>query len=65
MIVMIGDRSEGISSLTSMIGKTVIKLVWVFLELDFFSKLKPTSTDWFPHEKQVYFKESSYKKDLS
>ena len=51
MIVMIGDRSEGISSLTSMIGKTVIKLVWVFLELDFFSKLKPTSTDWFPHEK--------------
>ena len=41
---MIGDRSEGIKSSTSMIGKTVIKLVWIFPELDFFSKLKPVST---------------------
>ena len=41
---MIGDGSEGIKSSTSMIGKTVIKLVWIFPELDFFSKLKPVST---------------------
>ena len=34
---MIGDGSEGIKSLTSMIGKTVIKL-------HFYSKLKPVST---------------------
>ena len=27
-----------------MIGKTVIKLVWIFPELDFFSKLEPVST---------------------
>ena len=27
-----------------MIGKTVIKLVWIFPESDFFSKLKPVST---------------------
>ena len=43
MIIMIGDGSEGIRSLTSMIGKTVIKLVWIFPELDFFIKLKPVS----------------------
>ena len=41
---MIGDGSEQIKSSTSMIGKTVIKLVWIFPELDFFSKLKPVST---------------------
>ena len=40
---MIGNGSEGIRSLTSMIGKTVIKLVWIFPKLDFFSKLKPVS----------------------
>ena len=38
---MIGDGSEGIRSLTSMIGKIVIKFVWIFSELDFFDKLKP------------------------
>ena len=38
---MIENGSEGIRSLTSMIGKTVIKLVWIFLKLDLFSKLKP------------------------
>ena len=41
---MIGDGSEGIKSITSMIGKTVIKLVWIFPKLGFFSKLKPVST---------------------
>ena len=41
---MIGDGSEGIKSSTSMIGKTIIKLVWIFLELDFFSNLKPVGT---------------------
>ena len=41
---MIGDGSEGITNLTSMIGKAVIKLVWIFPELDFFSELKPVST---------------------
>ena len=41
---MIGDGSEGIKSSTSMIGKTVIKLVWIFPRLDFFGKLKPVST---------------------
>ena len=41
---MIGDRSEGIKTLTSMIGKTVVKLVWIFPGLDFFSKLKVVST---------------------
>ena len=41
---MIGNGSEGIRSLTSMIGKTVIKLVWIFPKLDFFSKFKPVST---------------------
>ena len=41
---MVGDGSEGIRSLIFMIGKTVIKLVWIFPELDFFSKLKPVST---------------------
>ena len=38
---MIGDGSQEIKSLTSMIGKTIIKLVWIFLELDLISKLKP------------------------
>ena len=41
---MIGDESEAIRNLTLMIGKTVIKLVWIFPQLDFFSKLKPVST---------------------
>ena len=41
---MIGDASEGIRSLTSMIGKRVIKPVWIFSEIDYFSKLKPAST---------------------
>ena len=41
---MIGDGSEGIKSSTAMIGKTVIKLVQIFPELDFFSKLIPVST---------------------
>ena len=41
---MIGDGSEGIKSSTSIIGKTVIKLVWIFPELDFFNKLKPVNT---------------------
>ena len=41
---MIGDGSEAIRNLTLMIGKTVIKLVWIFPQLDFFSKLKPVST---------------------
>ena len=41
---MIGDGSGGIKSLTSMIGYTAIKPVWIFPELDFFSKLKPFST---------------------
>ena len=44
MIIMIGDGSEGIKSSTSMIGKTVIKRVWIFPKLEFFSKLKPVST---------------------
>ena len=43
-LYIIRDGSEGIKSLTSMIGKTVIKLVWIFPELDFFSKFKPVST---------------------
>ena len=41
---MVGDASEGIRSLTSMIGKRVIKPVWIFSEIDYFSKLKPAST---------------------
>ena len=41
---MIGDGSQEIKSLTSMIGKTIIKLVWIFLELDLISKLKPVRT---------------------
>ena len=41
---MVGDGSEGIKSLTSVICKTVIKLVWIFPEWDFFTKLKPVST---------------------
>ena len=41
---MIGDESEAIRNLTLMIGKTVIKLVWILPQLDFFSKLKPVST---------------------
>ena len=32
---MIGDGSEGIKTLTSMIGKTVVKLVWIFPGLGF------------------------------
>ena len=40
---MIRDGSEGIKSLTSMIGKTVIKLIWMFPKLDFFSKLNLVS----------------------
>ena len=43
-IIMIGDGLEEIKSLTSMIGKTIIKLVWIFPELDFFGKLKPVRT---------------------
>ena len=44
-LYIIRDGSEGIKSLTSMIGKTVIKLAWIFSNLDdFFSKLKPIST---------------------
>ena len=30
--------------LTSVTGKTVIKLAWIFPEVDFFSKLKPVNT---------------------
>ena len=41
---MIRDESAGIKSLTSMIGKAVIKFAWVFPELDFFNKLKLVST---------------------
>ena len=41
---MIEDGSEGIKILTSMIRKIVIKLVGIFPELDFFSKLKPVTT---------------------
>ena len=33
---MNGDGSEGIKTLKSMIGKTVVKLVWIFPGLDFF-----------------------------
>ena len=43
-MIIIGDGSEGVNSSTSMIGKTVIKLVWIFPKLDFFGKLKPVST---------------------
>ena len=32
MIIMIRDGSEGIKSLTSIIGKTVIKFAWIFPE---------------------------------
>ena len=41
---MIGDGSEGIKSLPSMIVKTIIKPVSIFLELDFFNNLKLAST---------------------
>ena len=42
---MIGEGSEGIKSLTSIVIKTVIKLAWIFPDLDdFFSKMKPIST---------------------
>ena len=42
---MIGDGSKGIKSLTSRTGKSAKKkIVLVFTELDFFSKLKPVST---------------------
>ena len=41
---MIVDGSEGIKILTSMIGKILIKLVWIFPELDIFNKFKPVST---------------------
>ena len=44
MIIMIGDGSEGIKSSRSMIDETILKLVWLFLELDLFSKLKPIIT---------------------
>ena len=57
MIIMIGNRSEGIRTLTSMIGKTVVKLVWIFSGLDFFKSSQYLFTDLFPHEKQVYSKE--------
>ena len=40
---MIGYGTQEIKSLTSMIGKTITKLVWTFNTLDFFSKLKPIS----------------------
>ena len=46
MIIMIRDGLEGIKSLTSIIGKTVIKLVWIFFELDL-------SADSLSHEKQI------------
>ena len=42
-LYIIRDGSEGIKSLTSMIGKTVIKLIWMFPKLDFFSKLNLVS----------------------
>ena len=41
---MIEDESEGIKSATWMIGKTLIKLVWIFTRLNFFNKLKSGST---------------------
>ena len=50
---MIGNGSEGIKTLTTMIGKTVVKLLWVFPGLDFFKSSQYLFTDLFPHEKQV------------
>ena len=41
---MIGERSERTKSLKSMIGKKLIKLVWIIPKLDFFIKVKPVST---------------------
>ena len=40
---MIRDGSEGIKTLTSMTGKTAVKLVWMFPGLDVSSKLKVVS----------------------
>ena len=53
MIFMIGNGSDGIKTLISMIGKTVVKLVWIFPGLDFFKSSQCLFTDLFPHEKQV------------
>ena len=53
MIIMIGNGPEGIKTLTSMIGKTVVKLVWIFPILDFFKSSQYLFTDLFPYEKQV------------
>ena len=33
---MTGDGSEGIKTLTSMIGKTIVKLGWIYPGVDFF-----------------------------
>ena len=41
---MIGDGSEGIKSLTSVMSKTVVKLVYIVPELDFFSNLIVVTT---------------------
>ena len=53
MIIMIGNGSEGIKTLISMIGKTVVKLVWKFPGLDFFKSSQYLFTDLIPHEKHV------------
>ena len=36
MIIMIGEGSEGIKTLTSITGKAIKKLVWIFPGLEFF-----------------------------
>ena len=59
---MIGDGSEGIKTLTSMIGKTVVKLVSIFPGLYFFSKLKVVSTYLLTcfHMKNNFSQENNY-----
>ena len=36
--------SDGVKNFTSMIGKTALKIIWVFPELDLFSEFKPVNT---------------------
>ena len=59
---MNGDGSERIKTLTSMIGKTVVKLVWIFPGSDFFSKFKVVNTHFLTclHMKNEFSPENNY-----
>ena len=59
MIMMIGNGSEGIKTLTTMIGKTVVKLVWIFPGLDFFKVVSTYLLTYF-HMKNKFSPKNNY-----